>query len=431
MGLMDTIPKALDPLPGGDHLVNGIDYIVNWARANSLWPLTFGTSCCAIEMMAASMARYDISRFGAEVFRASPRQADLFIVAGTIVEKMREPLIRLYEQMPGPKYVIAMGACTVSGGPFVYGSYTTIRGIDQIIPVDVYIPGCPPRPEALLNGIMELQAKIKESSIREGWQARKVSPRKLENKWQNAKEAWDELEKIKNEEQAEARAKFKEENPDYKSDYKAIRIPTPKFEDIKAKIRPEVGISSVELFKIIKDKFPEIKLKDIETSDRDEMIAEIEKQVEAKGALFVLDFEIAKNQYFAFVNFIKRQAKLDLNLLFELTAIDWKEYFDVVVHLQSIEQGHRIHIRTKVEKEFTDGKSYDPDAKNQTYTASIDSITSIYLTANFHEREVYDLMGIDFNNHPDMRRIFLEDEFPGHPLRKDWENNERNVERPY
>ena len=116
MGLMENVPKVLDPLPGGSRLADAVDYVVNWARSRSIWPLTFGTSCCAIEMMAASMARYDISRFGSEVFRASPRQADLFIVAGTIVEKMAEPLVRLYEQMPGPKWVIAMGSCTISGG---------------------------------------------------------------------------------------------------------------------------------------------------------------------------------------------------------------------------------------------------------------------------------------------------------------------------
>ena len=144
-------------------MVTSIDKLANWARSNSLWPLTFGTSCCAIEMMSTASAKYDWSRFGFEVARATPRQADLIIVAGTICKKMAPVLKRLYDQMPNPKYVIAMGACAISGGPFYYYSYTVVKGVDTIIPVDVYIPGCPPRPEALLEGMIALQTKIKKS----------------------------------------------------------------------------------------------------------------------------------------------------------------------------------------------------------------------------------------------------------------------------
>jgi NADH-quinone oxidoreductase subunit B len=146
---------------GGNILLSTIDNIINWGRSNSIWPLTFATSCCGIEMMAAGAPRHDFARFGVEVYRASPRQADVIVVAGTIVHKMAPVLKRLYEQMPDPKYVIAMGACAISGGPFYYNSYSVVRGADQVIPVDVYIPGCPPRPEALLYGIMQLQRKIK------------------------------------------------------------------------------------------------------------------------------------------------------------------------------------------------------------------------------------------------------------------------------
>jgi NADH-quinone oxidoreductase subunit B len=138
--------------------------LYNWGRKNSVWPLTFGLACCAIEMIATTMARYDLARFGAEVFRASPRQADLIIVSGTVTKKMAPQVVRLYNQMPEPKYVIAMGACAISGGPFRDG-YNVLKGIDRYIPVDVHIPGCPPRPEALIDAFMTLQKKISEQQL--------------------------------------------------------------------------------------------------------------------------------------------------------------------------------------------------------------------------------------------------------------------------
>ncbi len=150
---------------GSGILMTTIDAVIDWGRSNSVWPLTFATSCCGIEMMATGAARHDFARFGIEVYRASPRQADVIVVAGTIVNKMAPVLKRLYDQMSEPRYVIAMGACAISGGPFYYNSYHVVRGVDQVIPVDVYIPGCPPRPEALLYGVMQLQRKIKLETI--------------------------------------------------------------------------------------------------------------------------------------------------------------------------------------------------------------------------------------------------------------------------
>ena len=140
-------------------LVGPIEKVVNWARSSSLWPAQFGLACCAIEMMSTAAPRYDISRFGAEVFRASPRQSDLMIVAGRVSQKMAPVLKVIYEQMLEPKWVIAMGDCSSSGG--IYNNYAIVQGVDKIVPVDVYIAGCPPRPEALLDGLIKLQQKIK------------------------------------------------------------------------------------------------------------------------------------------------------------------------------------------------------------------------------------------------------------------------------
>lgn len=145
--------------------VTSLDRIYNWSRSKSVWPLLFGLACCAIEMIATASSRYDMSRFGMEVMRASPRQADLLIVSGTVTKKMVVPIVRIYNQMPEPKYVLAMGACASGGGPFKEG-YNVVSGIDKYIPVDVYVPGCPPTPQALMHGFITLHKKIESQSLR-------------------------------------------------------------------------------------------------------------------------------------------------------------------------------------------------------------------------------------------------------------------------
>ena len=160
MGLENAIAEALPEV-----LTTRLDSLINWARKSSLWPATFGLACCAIEMMNVTSSRNDLARFGAEVFRASPRQADVMIVSGRVSRKMAPVLRRIYDQMPEPKWVISMGACATSGG--VFDNYAIVQGVDKVVPVDVYIPGCPPRPEMLIHAVIMLQEKVMKESVRD------------------------------------------------------------------------------------------------------------------------------------------------------------------------------------------------------------------------------------------------------------------------
>ncbi len=163
MAVVQRIAEAVVNIPGGNVLIAPLDKIVNWARESSIWPLQFGLACCAIEMMATAASRYDLDRFGV-IFRATPRQADLMIVAGTVTKKMGPLLRRLYDQMAEPKYVLSFGGCSSVGGPY-NDAYSVVQGVDHFVPVDVYVPGCPPRPENLISGILKLQEKIHRESL--------------------------------------------------------------------------------------------------------------------------------------------------------------------------------------------------------------------------------------------------------------------------
>lgn len=395
MGIMPILPKILDPIPLGKNVVNMVDYVVNWARANSLWPLTYGTSCCAIEMMSSSMARYDIARFGSEVFRDSPRQADLFIIAGTITERMAPAVQMLWEQIPGPKYSIAMGACTISGGPFRYDNYAVVRGAEQVIPVDVFIPGCPPRPEALFHGLLKLREKIMKETSRNPWKEGVLSSSEEKNRYKEAAAAWAELEKIKDEEMAKAREEFKANPPENYTPYKAVRIQKETFREIERKETKSFGLSKDEILKIL------------QKYDND-----VKPYEESKD---VLDVIVSKDKYFKLAEAIKNDENLKLDYLIDITAVDWTDHFDVITQLMSTTLGHKIFLRVSLMK-----KEVPENKKDSTLLASIASLTSLYPGAEFKEREVFDMFGIDFEGHPDLRHLFLDENFPGYPLRKDF-----------
>ena len=397
MGIIPVIPKILDPIPGGKAIVNMVDYVVNWARANSLWPLTYGTSCCAIEMMSSSMARYDIARFGSEVFRDSPRQADLFIIAGTITKRMAPAVQMLWEQIPGPKYSIAMGACTISGGPFRYDNYAVVRGAEQVIPVDVFIPGCPPRPEALFHGLLKLREKIMKESSRKPWKEGSLSESEERNRYKEAAAAWTELEKIKDEEMAIAREQFKSNPPENYVPYKAIRVQKETFPDIPLKENLQVGKSTESLFEIAKKYSPEIQ---IHTESNE-----------------ILHLSVSKEQYFSLVESLKKDSEMNLDYLIDVTAVDYENHFELVAQLMSITLGHKVFIHVDLLKE-----NVPEETKDNALLASVSSLVPLYPAAEFKEREVFEMFGIHFESHPDLRHLFLDEDFKGFPLRKDFKH---------
>ena len=396
----ERIARTLDRVPGGITLADSIEFVVAWARSNSLWPLIYGTACCAMEMMSAGSSRHDWARFGVEVARATPRQADLIVLAGTIVEKMGKNLVTLYEQMPGPKYVIAMGSCAVSGGPFYYDSYSVIKGGDRLVPVDVYVPGCPPRPEALLFGIMELQKKIMKEGRRNPWKIGTTFSEPFVDIHSVARKVWAEQELQRDEHLAEARKRFQEENPDHK-----IIRPRPlvkkKYPDVDYTGRKSPGLSSQQIVQRIQQQFP---------------AATLEPAVAGARRTSVPECTVTPDQYLDLVRYLKEDKEINMNLLLQVTAVDWQDHFEILVHLLSTVHGHKIFVRCPV-------SSYDKP--------ELDTLCAMYRGAEWHEREIYDLFGIRFTGHPDLRRIFLPDDFPGHPMRKDFEDPDRVVRRPY
>jgi NADH-quinone oxidoreductase subunit B/C/D len=345
-------------------LIGNLDQLYNWGRRSSLWPLGFGLACCAIEMISTGFARFDIARFGAELFRASPRQADVMIVSGTVTKKMVPQIVRLYNQMPEPKYVISMGACATGGGPFKEG-YNVVSGIDKYLPVDVYIPGCPPTPSALLQGLMTLQAKIDGQKISEvPWYRNSVSeahpvpvlgPDIFDPRQIPVIDA-----RLNEQPEPEIRA-------GKPGRAKPAELPTAEVE-----LTEQVA---ARLWNTVGDAF---------TIEGNALIVQPEKLLEVARSL-------------------RDDAGFDY--LSNLTSVDYEDRFEVVYHIYSIRQGGpHVYLKVPADKD-------DP---------IVPSLIGLYRSADFQEREVYDMMGIRFAGHPNLKRILLWEGFEGYPLRKDW-----------
>ncbi|HOC20634.1 MAG TPA: NADH-quinone oxidoreductase subunit D [Anaerolineae bacterium] len=369
-------PVNLPEIPpelGGNVKIMPLDVFYNWARQRSLWPMMFGLACCAFEMIATAAARYDMARFGMEIMRASPRQADLFIVNGTVTKKMAPQLVRLYDQMAEPKYVIAMGACAISGGPFKEG-YNVVSGVDRLIPVDVYIPGCPPRPESLIQGILALLARIEHESIAtmrafqktpdEGVPVPLLGPDLAD--WQTL---WLQS-------HPELRA-MPEEPVTEEAPSKPGRIHP---------LEPVPFGDTAKTVLILQSRFP-----------RDVRPLEDGVLVEPRRLSQVADY---------------LREQLSYRVLTNLTAVDYptppedipEPCIDVVYHFSRLRGGAPVAVHTRVHRE-------EP---------RLASLTPHFPAANFQEREVWDLFGVRFEGHPDLRRLLMWEGFEGHPMRKDW-----------
>ena len=363
-------------------LLSKLDALYNWGRAYSLWPMTFGLACCAIEMIATGAARYDQDRFGAALYRATPRQADLMIVSGTVTKKMVPQIVRLYNQMPEPKYVISMGACANGGGPFKEG-YNVVSGIDKFVPVDVYVPGCPPTPQALLHGIITLQEKIKGQSLRtvpwyqEGERAESLPVPMLGPDLVDPSQL-----------------------PYIKEELAKLRQQGNGQSEASPKVRPK---------RVVKP--PKVPSWDITPTDEaTTLVTNLNQALSVEAVTAEADSLIVSREHLlAFGQHIRDE--LHYELLSNITGVDYMgregDRFEVVYHAYSI---------SKPDKPVLVFKVRCPESDPQ-----IPSLYSLWKTCYLQEREIYDLYGITFTGHPNMKRILLWDGFAGHPMRKDYE----------
>ncbi|MBX6771243.1 MAG: NADH-quinone oxidoreductase subunit D [Chloroflexi bacterium] len=352
--------------------------VTNWGRRSSLWPLMFGTACCFIEMAATAASRYDLARFGAEVMRASPRQADLMIVPGTVTKKMIPQIVRLYHQMPDPKYVIAMGACAISGGPFKEG-YNVVSGVDEFIPVDIYVPGCPPRPEALLYGLMQLQQLIDRETR---GAVRRRGERLLER--YPIPLLGPDLVDVRQIPEIRARAAVGN-GPEQAAAAPVIEAP---------RHRPRGGTEAEP---------PALRPGELRISGDADTLQRLRESFAAIAQAADHYVTLPGDWLPAAARFLRDE--LGWNYLSNITSVDYPDRFEVVYHLYGIDRsGPPLTLKVGASKD-------DP---------SVPSLTPLWPGAGLQEREVYDMMGIRFDGHPDLRRVLLWEGFHGFPLRKDY-----------
>lgn len=360
-----------------------MDILINWSRQFSLWPIFFGLSCCFIEESVAFTSRYDISRFGAEVLRGSPRQADLLIVSGTVFKKIAPVVLRLYEQMTEPKWVISMGSCCNCGG--MYDVYSVVQGVDQILPVDVYIPGCPPRPEAVLHGLIKLQQKIRTERP-----TRSILHMKGGFQGSTKPILVDTVTKSRD-----------PRGPGYNgTPVRGTSLIPPVFYDSRSDLmwdspphRMEWGERDMVLDRALRDRFGTSIIQSKATSD-------------------MPTFKVKEGSIKDVLRFLKTEANPKFRRLDDLTAVDEsarrerKGYPDytLIYHLLSYESASRLRLKVDLS-----GK--EPATR---------TVTDIWPSANWYEREVFDMFGIRFEGHPNLRRLIMPADWEGHPLRKDF-----------